>query len=202
MKRKTTKEYVLPIFAVGWILCLDNLPQVRLFGLIGDFLGYRVISSEFQTVDDAGIASVLAINPTSIILNKEFGGKICSKNGKYFYTAPLEGLKVSLTVARSGLCPMDSKIVGDYHTHAASLDNDRGGELFSMPSKKGDLSNDIATNYYGYNLLWWNIPQQIGYLGTPTGRVMKFDPVIGDTYELVDRRWQVFQHNLVKILNL
>jgi Domain of unknown function (DUF4329) len=196
------RRFFLPLIAIVWLLFLQSLPHIRLLGLIGDFFGFRAKSELFKSADEAGISAVKFINAKSILINREFGGKICRQGDLYFYTAPLIGSERSTTVSRSGLCSLNSSIVGDYHTHGASPDNDRGGEMFSFPMKKGDRSNDISTNHYGYHLFWWIVPPHIGYLGTPSGNIMKYDPKTGNTYIFEFDRWVVFQRNLSGVLRL
>jgi Domain of unknown function (DUF4329) len=198
----STKKKLCIFLVLTYATFLQSLPQIRFVGLLSDRLGYRGRSVNFSSLDEAGVSAVSAINVRSIALNKEFGGKICRENSNYFYTTALEGWDRSITVEKSGLCPFGSTVVGDYHTHGASPDFDQGGETFSFPMIKGDRSNDIATNHYGYNLLWYLIPPHVGYLGTPSGRVLKYDPSAGNTYRIESDRWKIFQQNFAGILGL
>ena len=68
----------------------------------------------FNTADEAAIAAIEKINPTSIARNIEFAGRIFKRNGKYFFTA-------AQTLNRSddsdpGFKVADAENIGTYHT--------------------------------------------------------------------------------------
>lgn len=110
---------------------------------------------KYKTLDEAGRNAVTDINRTSIKEGREYGGWIYrNTDGTYSYVAPSKGGKDGLILPKkpAGVC-------ADYHTHGA---NDPGydNENFSPTDK---ASND-------------RLPGP-GYLGTPGGRIKKYDPV-------------------------
>jgi hypothetical protein len=116
----------------------------------------EVLALMFNTADEAAIAAIELINPTSISRNVEFAGRIYRRNGKYFFTA-------ATTLNRSddsdpGFRVAGADNVGTYHTHAGGfIETD---EIFSPQDK-----------------LKATMGKEISYLGTPKQRILKFTPV-------------------------
>jgi hypothetical protein len=158
---------------------------------LGDLLGFRGISSSYPSMDAAGKAAIENINETSITENREYGGKICkSAAGEFFYTNPKQGTEAGLNGTLSGLCPNGSTIVADYHTHGSPSP---GAEVFSIPLSATDMLNDLATNQKGYNVYFlWNVYQHVGYLGTPSGKIKKYEPSTFNSYILSpSNTWEI-----------
>ena len=110
----------------------------------------------FNTADDAAIAAIERINPTSITRNVEFAGRIFKRNGKYFFTP-------ATTLNRSDDSDPGFKVpaaenIGTYHTHAGGFNET--DEIFSPQDKlKATLGRELS------------------YLGTPHQRILRFTPV-------------------------
>ena len=110
----------------------------------------------FNTADEAAIAAIERINPTSISRNVEFAGRIFKRNGKYFFTQ-------ATTLNRSddsdpGFKVPNAENIGTYHTHAGGFNET--DEIFSPQDKlKATLGRELS------------------YLGTPHQRILKFTPV-------------------------
>jgi hypothetical protein len=122
-------------------------------------------------MDEAGKAAIRAINPLSIEENKEYGGIVAKdlRTGKYFYTAPKSGDLDSVTQQDQGLAPFYAYVVADYHTHGAYTPGYES-EKFSSDDKDANAKG-APPHFYpmGYGKIY-------GYLGTPSGTVMKYDP--------------------------
>lgn len=110
----------------------------------------------FNTADDAAIAAIELINPTSIAQNVEFAGRIFQRGGKFFFTT-------AITLNQSNYSEPGPKVsnvknIGTYHTHAGGfVETD---EIFSPQDKiKATLAKEIS------------------YLGTPHQRILKFIPL-------------------------
>lgn len=110
----------------------------------------------FNTADEAAIAAIDLINPTSIALNVEHAGRIFKRSGKYFFTA-------ASTLNRSddsdpGFRVAGAENIGTYHTHAGGFNET--DEIFSPQDKlKATLGREIS------------------WLGTPYQRILRFTPV-------------------------
>ncbi|MDL5367279.1 DUF4329 domain-containing protein [Xanthomonas sp. NCPPB 2654] len=119
----------------------------------------------YPTKDKAGANAINDINYTSIREGAEYAGRIYrNPNGTFSYTSPSRG-----SMAGSSPGPVGPNSVGDYHTHGA---NDPGydNENFSNP----DITGITADNAAAQN-------GNIGYLGTPAGKIKKYDPNTGNT---------------------
>jgi RHS repeat-associated protein len=155
----------------------------------GAAMGMPVISASFNTAlaawipiaspesftsyEEAAIAVLKKINPKSRRENLEYGGLIVEKNGKFHYTGPFRGTRASVY---SGKAPQGYKASANYHTHGGAANtlfenvqlffnpnadvNGFGNERFS-PTDRTSIDNDEKTP---------------GFLGTPAGRVIRYDP--------------------------
>lgn len=103
------------------------------------------------------------VNKRSIRANREFGGFILEKEGKYYSTRPVKGNKTSFKPSSAKhKIPNGFKVVGDYHTHGADIigyDNN----VFSIADKK---INDSARV---------NNSNHTSYLGTPSDGFKKMN---------------------------
>lgn len=114
----------------------------------------------YSSIDDAAISAINDILPESIKLDREYAGRINrNANGTYSYTAPDMG---GISWSRSGRRGPEN--AGDYHTHGA--DNPKyDSEQFS-PQDIHRTTVDYLRSRRG----------NIGYLGTPSGKILKFNP--------------------------
>jgi RHS repeat-associated protein len=134
----------------------------------------------FKTPQAAAKDAVKFINPTSIKENREYGGMIYSdKAGQFKASDPVKGTGDTVNPHDSP-APAGAKVVGDYHTHGnysqkgpdgkpvATGDpkkDDYGSDKFSGGDKRG-IAADAAKAGGDYK----------GYLGTPSGKVLQYDP--------------------------
>jgi RHS repeat-associated protein len=114
------------------------------------------VPTEFGTPDDAAIVVINSINPKSIAINREFAGLIVQNaDGSYSYTGPYMG---TVDTSLPGSAPPNAQAVADWHTHGA-YDPNYESEVFSPQDMQGNTD-------LGYP----------GYLGTPSGAILKFLP--------------------------
>lgn len=108
----------------------------------------------FRTADEAAIAAIEEINPTSIRNKWEYAGRLYTRDGMFFF--------MKATTLRS---PNDSEPgpivptnVGTYHTHAGAFAPT--DEQFSPQDKlKATLGRELA------------------YVGTPYQRILRYTPI-------------------------
>jgi RHS repeat-associated protein len=114
----------------------------------------------YPTANAAAIQAIKDINPTSIQADKEYAGKIYQnpEDKTFSYTKPIPGDKTS---SDPGDCPPGKKDAGSYHTHGA-YDPNYKNERFSKRDKR--IEDKAGTP---------------GYLGTPSGVIMKYTPIPG-----------------------
>ena len=148
-----------------------------------DPLGLR--QGGYNCPDEAAKVALGSANPKSIRLNKEYGGLIYEKGGKFFYTIPVAGKANSfkLALARPQL-PNGAKVVGDYHTHGDYSRKDAKGVL-RRTTKDYDTekSDDFSVKDTRITeMARMQYPCHKSYLGTPSGK-FKVNS-IGGYYEL------------------
>ncbi len=136
----------------------------------------------YQTQDNAAKGALAGANPASIKANLEYGGLIYEdKSGKYYYSGPVVG-------GDQGVNPHDAKapdgttVVGDYHTHGDYSTAGPGGKAIRTGDpKRDDFNSDhfsgadkrgIASDGRGQ-------PAYRGYLGTPSGKFLIYNPTTG-----------------------
>jgi hypothetical protein len=111
----------------------------------------------YPSGDAAAIQAIRDINPKSIELDQEFGGRIYqNSDGSYSYTAPVPGTEGSIQIPD---VPGDKQDAGDYHTH--------GRPDPRFPSYEDFSDRDKHNNDYD---------ETPGYLGTPSGVIKKYWP--------------------------
>jgi uncharacterized protein RhaS with RHS repeats len=116
-------------------------------------LGSREVACKNR--DDAARLGIRAANPVSIREDVEYAGEIVERgSGNYFYTVPRRGTRASSRSNR-----FVTGFEGSYHTHGA----DSKG-LFRDEEISGSDKDFIDQS------------GKPGYVGTPSGRVLKYDP--------------------------
>ena len=118
--------------------------------------------------EDAAREVLNDINPTSILLNREFGGFVYRlPDGSFYYTAPYPGTAHSVRVLPFFvIVPPGATATAGYHTHAA-FDPRFRSEEFSQ----ADINVSEALSIDGY-------------LATPAGRFWYYDHVADQRAEL------------------
>jgi hypothetical protein len=109
----------------------------------------------FTQMDECGIAALDEILTISIEEGREYSGLIFQLGARFGFTRPIPG-EVDSALPTIAAIQAGTTIIGTYHTHG----NQHGaGEIFS-PQDRGF-----------HNLHHW-----IGYLGTPTGAILRLRP--------------------------
>jgi hypothetical protein len=110
----------------------------------------------FRNTDDAAIAAILEINPSSIAINREFSGTVFQRGASFGFTPPVRG---GATDSDPNVpAPPGAVAVAMYHTHGNGVGHP-GGEVFS--------ANDVFI---------CKGSGRFSYLGTPSGRIKKLTP--------------------------
>ena len=118
----------------------------------------RAPGDKYRSIDAAGINAVRDVAAKSVTENREYAGTIYANSDQTFsYTVPLAGDAHSSTAS---MPPRGSKLVADYHTHGDENEKGYNGESFSEADIESN--NNLGT---------------VGYLGTPAGSIMKYNPV-------------------------
>jgi RHS repeat-associated protein len=125
-----------------------------------DPLGLKA-GDPYGSIDQAAIAALQEWNPISIEINREYGGSIYCEAGTYKYTVPNLNLLYSDYVWPSSP-PAGKKLVGRYHTHGRD-----GNDGLSGPDQRNANRERVP----------W-------YVGTPLGRIIKYDPAVGFSTEI------------------
>lgn len=137
-----------------------------------DPLGLR--SKAYTCPDSAAKNALNSVQAKPIRLNKEYGGLIYEKGGKYFHTIPVPGTQSTFKpILALPQVPKGANIVGDYHTHGA----------YSRKNSKGQLEKTTAgydtedsDNFSTADRRITKLAQaknlcHTSYLGTPSGRL-------------------------------
>jgi RHS repeat-associated protein len=136
----------------------------------------------FATMNEAATDFGKFYNGQSIYAGKEYGSSmytVVKKDGKtyYVYTEANEGKEASVTTSKA---PEGTKTVADLHTHGKCLDTNSknpADDSFSIGimGDKGDI--DI-----------YNDKGIIGYVATPNGTLLKYDPKKPNSQAIVSRK--------------
>lgn len=111
----------------------------------------------FPSSDEAAIAAIDEINPTSIANNWEYAGRILQNLGSMFLFTKAKTLKLD-SYSDAGPKVPGYVNVGMYHTHAGGFH--ATDEEFSPQDKlKATLGKELS------------------YLGTPRGKILRFIPI-------------------------
>lgn len=136
----------------------------------------------YQSQDNAAKDALTGANPASIKANLEYGGLIYEdKSGKYYYSGPVVG-------GDQGVNPHDAKapdgttVVGDYHTHGDYSTAGPGGKAIRTGDpKRDDFNSDHFSggDRRGITSDGRGQPAYRGYLGTPSGKFLIYNPTTG-----------------------
>ncbi|HEV1993719.1 MAG TPA: DUF4329 domain-containing protein [Candidatus Acidoferrum sp.] len=138
----------------------------------------------YETQDQAAAAALGNSNGASIKNNKEYAGLIYKDkhDGKYHFTGPDGGGNGTTSNPHNAKAPRGSKVVGDYHTHGDySLVGADGQPVRTHDSRRDDYdSNHFSPgDRSGIKSDGRGKPDYRGYLGTPSGRFLVYNPSTG-----------------------
>jgi hypothetical protein len=145
----------------------------------------------FSSADKAALNILKTTNPKSIRNNKEYAGMICKKEVPsekcskgsltcnktvFFATEPKKGTLAGASPSESP-CPPDSTPVGDYHTH---------GDYSLTDGIRATAATDAydSLHFSVTDILDNDASGLTGYLGTPNGTFLKYEPSTGIIGEL------------------
>jgi hypothetical protein len=154
----------------------------------------RMPGQPFDTADGAAVDALDHCNPKSKDENIEYAGIIYQDpaTGKYYATEPKN--KSSGVRSNPGTEPKGTKRVGEYHTHGEYSLEGPGGN----PIKTGDPSlDDYDSDNFNNNdkgiiqIRETMHPGLKGYLGTPSDKYKKYDPVTDKITEIPANRFRI-----------
>lgn len=146
----------------------------------------------FDTQDQAAKAALMNSNGASIKQNKEYAGLIYKTNDdKYHYTGPVGGNDQGAD-PHDAKAPRGVKVVGDYHTHGDySTMGPNGRAVKTHDPHHDDFNSDHFSGVHGvrghlgtgdkggieHDAI--GKPEYRGYLGTPSGKLLVYNPKNG-----------------------
>jgi RHS repeat-associated protein len=142
----------------------------------------------YGTQDQAATAALRNSNGESIKKNKEYAGLIYKdRQGKYHFTGPKEGNDQGSN-PHAAKAPRDSEVVGDYHTHGDySVGGSNGNAVRTHDPHRDDFNSDHFSGVHGgvggdkpgieHDAI--GKPEYRGYLGTPSGKYLIYNPSTG-----------------------
>ena len=137
------------------------------------------VANTYATQSEAAKSALNQANPTSISQNTEYGGLIYrNANGRYGYTAPSAGSGTGFDPSSVSV-PPGTTLVGDYHTHGDYSTADAQGNPVRTadPSQDAFDSNHFSTtDLRGIENDAADKPGYRGYLGTPSGTFLQYNP--------------------------
>ena len=152
----------------------------------------EVIRSGFKSQDAAGFAALSEINPRSIRENLEYGGFIWERDGKFGYTRPIRGDRISVDLDRAkNLVPRRAAVVGRYHTHGDYSRQLADGRIVRTTAHYDEfISDDFSRQDLLTTLLGAiDVPSYTSYLGTPSGEFLAYRPLRAeDEFYILDPR--------------
>jgi hypothetical protein len=139
----------------------------------------RAAGDPFDTMSAAAKDVITSINPKSKKENLEYGGLIYKgKDDKFRATEPIKGT-VDGVDPHNSAAPKGTEVKGDYHTHGEySLVDAKGVVTVTADPKKDSYNSDHFStgDKSGITLDSQGKTDYKGYLGTPGGKVLEFDP--------------------------
>lgn len=142
----------------------------------------------FKTAKAAAKDAIKFINPKSKQENREYGGEIYKgADGKYRAINPVPG-SVDDVNPHDSPSPQGAAVKGDYHTHGeySLKDPITGAVTVTADPKKDSFNSDKFSpgDRDGIKADAQGKPGYKGYLGTPSGRILEFDPKTEKTKEV------------------
>jgi RHS repeat-associated protein len=131
----------------------------------------------YNTQDAAAKAVLTGLNPKSIKENTEYAGLIYKdKNGLYHYTNPNGGNGDSSPV---GSAPAGTTVYGDYHTHGDYSRPGPGDTTIRTDAAHDRYNSDhfSSTDMQQNRDSARSNPAFRGYLGTPSGALLIYNPI-------------------------
>ncbi|MGH9949902.1 MAG: DUF4329 domain-containing protein, partial [Pyrinomonadaceae bacterium] len=116
-----------------------------------------------KSIDHVAMVFLSVYNSLSIALDKEIATVICRKQNGTLITGPANIGKAH--ESKTGLCPSGTQEVGDIHTHGAESGPNYDDENFSPDDRIANNNKSLSRGTTNY-----------GYLGTPSGKFIKFIP--------------------------
>ena len=105
--------------------------------------------------DDAARSALNSVNDKSIRKNKEYGGLIYEKGGKYYATIPVAGTgRTFKPLAALPQVPKGATVVGDYHTHGDYSVLGKNGEVIRTSDARRDDFNSDEFSRADKDLTW------------------------------------------------
>lgn len=139
----------------------------------------RKPGDQFKTPQAAAKDAINFINPKSKQENTEYAGEIYKdKNGKYIATSPVKGT-VDGANPHNSPSPAGTDVKGDYHTHGEySLKDAKGNITVTANPNQDSFNSDhfSSTDKTGISADAQGRIDYKGYLGTPGGKTLQFDP--------------------------
>ena len=142
----------------------------------------------YDTQDQAAAGALGNSNGASIKQNKEYEGLIYKgKDGRYHYTGPAGGTDQSAD-PHAAKAPRGSRVVGVYHTHGDySIAGPNGEAIRTHDPHRDDFNSDHFSGVHGapggdkgvIEGLAVGKPEYRGYLGTPSGKFLTYNPFTG-----------------------
>lgn len=129
-------------------------------------------------VDEVARSALNAANPKSIRKNKEYGGLIYEKAGKYYATIPVAGTgRTFKPILALPQVPRGATVVGDYHTHGDYSVIGKNNQIIrtSDPMRDDFNSDNFSTSDERISAMaTLKNKCHRSYLGTPSGQFKKY----------------------------
>lgn len=119
--------------------------------------------ARYPNADEAGIAAVQEVNPISIAIKLEFSGSVFQQ-GTFFGFTPSQKGEAQASDPNVPV-PVGTTKVAIYHTHGTGHQNSSAAESFSIEDREICKQQSKLYGHLVFN-----------YLGTPSGRILKFVP--------------------------
>ncbi|MGE5540837.1 MAG: DUF4329 domain-containing protein [Bacillota bacterium] len=134
----------------------------------------------YSTQTEAARAALTYSNPRSIKDNLEYGGVIYrDENGQYWFSGPIRGTPAGVRPYQATI-PSGTQDVGNYHTHGdySVVGPDNTTTVRTGDARKDDYNSDTFSDpdYQMITRVGEGIEGYRGYLGTPSGKFLYFDP--------------------------
>jgi len=149
----------------------DNLPIQFIATMVGT--GYEcLLSGTYGNQRAAGTAAAGCANGVTMATGDEACGNLDSNDGSYSFTLPAMGGSTGCSTDTTAV-PAGTLFAGRYHSHP-NTENGLPEQFSPINCNQGQMC-DIGTATYLNN-------GQPLFLGTPTGRVLVYDPTQADDF--------------------